>query len=115
MPDQPLLDRRVFSPGETIFKEGQHGSVAYIVQKGTVDLWRGDKLIAVLTENAIFGEMALIDGAPRMATAKARDLVTAIVLPKGLFDAKLRGADPFIGRLLQILVTNVRNFAHLVD
>ncbi|MEW5726836.1 MAG: cyclic nucleotide-binding domain-containing protein [Pseudomonadota bacterium] len=115
MHDQPVLDRRVFAPGEVIFKEGQHGAVAYVIQKGTVDLWRGEKLIAVLTDNAIFGEMALIDGAPRMATAKARDQVTVIVLPKTLVESKLRGVDPFVARLLTILVSNVRNFAQLVD
>ncbi|OAN44517.1 cyclic nucleotide-binding domain-containing protein [Magnetospirillum moscoviense] len=111
----PVLDRRSFGAGEVIFKEGDHGSVAYIVQTGTVELSRGRTKIADLNDGAIFGEMALIDGAPRMATATAKTNVNVIVLPKMLVDSKLAGVDPFVTRLLHILINNVRNFARLVD
>jgi CRP-like cAMP-binding protein len=115
MAQAPVLDRRSFGADDVIFKEGDHGSVAYIVQSGTVELQRGRGMIAELTEGAIFGEMALIDGAPRMATARAKTPVTVIVLPKMLVDSKLDGVDPFVLRLLHILINNVRNFARLMD
>ncbi len=110
-----LLDRRCFSSGQIIFKEGQPGNSAYIVQSGTVELSRGGIPFAQLRENAIFGEMALIDGEPRMATAAAKDDVVVIVLPKSLVDRKLEGIDPFVSRLLHILVANVRSIAGYIQ
>jgi CRP-like cAMP-binding protein len=115
MAQGPVLDRRSFGAGEVIFKEGDRGSVAYLVQSGQVELTRGRVTIAQLQEGAIFGEMALIDGAPRMATATAKTTVNVIVLPKMLLDSKLEGVDPFVSRLLHILINNVRNFAKMVD
>ena len=109
-----VLERKFFPAGETIFREGDTGSVAYIVQSGLVELWCGRQCIAELEQNAIFGEMALIDGAPRMATAKAQSDVTAIVLPRALFESKLEGVDPFVIKLIGILIGNVRNLARIV-
>ncbi|OJX67244.1 cyclic nucleotide-binding domain-containing protein [Magnetospirillum sp. 64-120] len=109
-----VLERRFIAAGETIFKEGDSGSVAYIVQSGMVELWCGRTCIAELGENAIFGEMALIDGAPRMATAKARTDINVIILPRAVFEGKLEGVDPFVIKLIGILINNVRNFAKMV-
>jgi CRP-like cAMP-binding protein len=106
-----FLDRRSFGSGQIIFREGQPGNHAYIVQRGTVELSRAGVPFAQLHENAIFGEMALIDGEPRMATAAAKDEVVVIVLPKSLVDKRLEGIDPFVSRLLHILVANVRSIA----
>jgi CRP/FNR family transcriptional regulator, cyclic AMP receptor protein len=109
-----VLERRFFPAGETIFREGDTGAVAYIIQTGTVELICGRLMIAELQDNAIFGEMALIDGAPRMATARAQTDVTVILLPRAVFESKLVGVDPFVSRLIGILINNVRNFAKLV-
>ncbi|RAU21396.1 cAMP-binding protein [Paramagnetospirillum kuznetsovii] len=106
-----FLDRRVAAPGEIIFKEGETGDKAFIVQSGIVELCKSSQAFAEVGTNAIFGEMALIDGAPRMATARAKTEVTLIVVPRALLDNKLKGVDPFVTRLLAILVQNVRSMA----
>ena len=43
----------------------------YGIISGTVELLIGDRVIATLGPDEVFGEMALIDGSPRMATAVA--------------------------------------------
>ncbi|TAN58653.1 MAG: cyclic nucleotide-binding domain-containing protein [Magnetospirillum sp.] len=106
-----FLDRRVVKSGDTIFKEGDAGDQAFVVQAGTVELCKSGQPFAELGPNTIFGEMALIDGAPRMATARAKTEVTLIVVPRAMLDKKLRGVDPFVTRLLSILVQNVRSMA----
>lgn len=106
-----FLDRREFPPGGIVFKEGDFGDQAFIVQSGIVELCKFDQPFAEVGPNSIFGEMALIDGAPRMATARAKTEVTLIVVPRALLDKKLRGVDPFVTRLLGILVQNVRSMA----
>ncbi|EME69872.1 cAMP-binding protein [Paramagnetospirillum caucaseum] len=106
-----FLDRRVVHPGSFVFKEGDSGDQAFIIQTGAVELLRGETVIAELSANTIFGEMALIDGAPRMASARARTETTLIVIPRAMVDAKLKGVDPFVIKLLGILVQNVRSMA----
>ncbi|CUW40714.1 cAMP-binding protein-catabolite gene activator and regulatory subunit of cAMP-dependent protein kinase [Magnetospirillum sp. XM-1] len=106
-----FLDRRVVHPGGHVFKEGDSGDQAFIIQSGTVELLKGEKVFAELGGNTIFGEMALIDGAPRMATARAKTETTLIVIPRSVVDSKLKGVDPFVIKLLGILVQNVRSMA----
>lgn len=106
-----FLDRRVVHTGGFVFKEGDAGDQAFIIQAGTVELLKGETVIAELCVNTIFGEMALIDGAPRMASARAKTETTLIVIPRSVVDSKLKGVDPFVTKLLGILVQNVRSMA----
>jgi CRP-like cAMP-binding protein len=51
-------------PGETIFKEGDTAKELYVIKSGQVEIQLGNRLLATLEANDIFGEMALIDSAP---------------------------------------------------
>lgn len=59
---------RSFRAGEVIFNEGDPAQESYVIQKGQVEILRGGRLLDTLSEKSIFGEMALIDHAPRAAT-----------------------------------------------
>ncbi len=71
-------DPRTFSSGETIFQEGDAADCLYVVHNGESDITLGKRLLKTLRPGEIFGEMALIDGAPRSATAVARTDVTPL-------------------------------------
>ena len=58
-----------FRPGEVIFREGDKGNEMYVVRSGEVDIELDGKVLETLARGGIFGEMALIDGSPRAATA----------------------------------------------
>lgn len=60
-----------FKAGEVIFKEGDAGSEFFVIQSGKVDVRLGNRQLGTLGDNDIFGEMALIDTAPRSATVVA--------------------------------------------
>jgi CRP-like cAMP-binding protein len=60
-----------FKAGEVIFKEGDAGSEFFVIQTGKVDVRLGNRQLGTLSDNDIFGEMALIDTAPRSATVVA--------------------------------------------
>ncbi len=64
-----------FKKGEVLFREGDLQDFAYVIINGSVDICidseEGLKKIAVLSESNILGEMSLIDGSPRSATAIA--------------------------------------------
>ena len=61
-----------FKPGETIFVAGEKGDNMYVIRSGEVEIERDGKVVEHLGPGGIFGEMALIDGAPRAATATTK-------------------------------------------
>jgi CRP/FNR family cyclic AMP-dependent transcriptional regulator len=62
---------REYKAGEVIFQEGEAASELFVIQSGKVDIRLGNRQLGTLGDRDIFGEMALIDGAPRSATAVA--------------------------------------------
>ena len=62
---------RAYNADDVIFRQGDKAEELYVIQSGTVEIRLGNRLLDTLPERSIFGEMALIDGAPRSATAIA--------------------------------------------
>jgi CRP/FNR family transcriptional regulator, cyclic AMP receptor protein len=60
-----------FKAGDIIFKEGDAGAEFFVIQSGKVDIRLGNRTLGTLGDRDIFGEMALIDTAPRSASAVA--------------------------------------------
>ncbi|MAF49942.1 MAG: cyclic nucleotide-binding domain-containing protein [Rhodospirillales bacterium] len=111
---QGVLDRLTFQSGDEVFKEGEPGNQAYVIQDGMVDIIRTDPegneiVLGSVEKGGIFGEMALIDDQPRMASARAATGTTLIIINRDMFHAKLAKCDPFIRGLLGIFVKNIRS------
>ena len=107
-----VLDRITVQAGDTVFKEGDAGDRAYIVQEGRIDIVK-DRLgtpvvLGTIEKGGIFGEMALIDNEPRMASARAVVPSTIVVVGRDVFTQKISRCDPFIRGLLGIFVRNLR-------
>lgn len=112
--DVRVLDRKVLSPGQTLFRMGEAGDRAYLVQEGVIDIIRElpdgrDVVLGQVTRGGIFGEMALVDDQPRMATARCKEKAVLVVVTRDQFQQKLEAADPFIRALLKIFVQNIRS------
>jgi cyclic nucleotide-binding protein len=70
------VSEEAYSPGETIFREGDRGDRMYAVLAGEVEVFHEEPdgrvvVIATLEHGQYFGEMALIGNAPRVASARA--------------------------------------------
>ncbi|SVD28644.1 uncharacterized protein METZ01_LOCUS381498, partial [marine metagenome] len=90
------------------------GDQAFIIQNGQVEILKespkGLVSLRVLEKGAMFGEMALIDDQPRMASAKAvNSYVDLLVINQKMFKKKLEDADPFTRGLINILAKTARN------
>jgi CRP-like cAMP-binding protein len=114
-----IFDRRVYYPGQCVFSQGNQGHCMYYVERGRVLIARGEesnpeKIGEVIT-GGIFGEMALVDGAPRMAHATAIEESVLHSIPKKMFDQKFDKADPFIKAVLRILIVNARSAHERAD
>jgi len=107
-----FVERRTLNKGDHVFREGEEGSTAFILQSGAVEIYKNidgvDTVLAEIGAGAIFGEMALIDAQPRMASARMSEAGTIIVVTTFMFEAKMKKTDPFIRGLLNILVENLR-------
>ena len=61
--------------GDYIFQEGNEASFAYVLKEGAIEIVRksseGEQVLGKVEKGAIFGEMAIIDGSPRSASARA--------------------------------------------
>ena len=117
-----ILHREIYRGGTTIFREGEAGNRAYVIESGEVEVWRevgGERVrLGLVGEGGIFGEMALIDKAPRMASVGALEDTTCVIVTGDVFNKKLAEADTFLVALLRIFVTNIRSltdFQHLVE
>ena len=110
------IGRRRFEKDHLIFREHESGDNAFIIAEGKVEILRetseGPMSLRILQKGAMFGEMALIDDQPRMASAKAIDgPVELLEINKKMFKKKLVEADPFTRGLINILADTVRDMA----
>src|SRR5712671_4661760 len=94
-----MMPRIVFEPGAKIFPEGAFGDVAYVIVTGEVEIARTvkgqRKVLGIIRSGGVFGEMALIDGKPRMAEAVTTRQTVCQVIKREVFESKMRSADPF--------------------
>ena len=109
-----LLNRRTLGKGTVIFHEGDAGYQAFIVQKGRVRIVRRTEggqqgTIGYIEEGGIFGEMALIDPSPRMATAIADELTVVVVIPEVVLKNKFRAADKELAQVAKLMIRMVRS------
>ncbi len=84
-----------FGKGETVFSEKEPGDAMYQIIDGAVtiskkDITGGERVIAELKENDIFGEMALLTDLPRSASAVCAEHCHLLKLDKARFDELLK-------------------------
>ncbi len=110
--DDNSIEVITFPKGKVLFKQGEKGDAAYIVQSGAVGMYReaqGRKIpLATVRKGELFGEMAVIDASPRLATAFALEESAVMVIPIDIMLDKMRKADPFIKAMIGMLMNNLR-------
>ncbi|WP_207430243.1 Crp/Fnr family transcriptional regulator [Sabulibacter ruber] len=66
-----VMEEQHVEAGVQIFAKGDHGDSMYFVYKGKIRVHDEDHTFAVLEENEILGELSILDGEPRSASATA--------------------------------------------
>lgn len=100
-----LLRRETYPAGRVIFRRGDQGHYAYLVQSGMVEVWKETveddvQVLARVGPGGVFGEMALLRNANRAASVTAVDHTVCEVIPRHRFDELLRMAPPMIRQLV---------------
>ena len=99
---------RSFPAGSTIFKEGDPGDKMYFVQSGDVELRVGGKSVHVIEMGGFFGEMALIEGAPRSASAHAVIDCNLMPVDRAKFEQLVKMTPDFVVEMMRTLANRLR-------
>lgn len=114
------LRRRRFRRGEVIFHQGDPGDALFIVASGAVKITlpseTGDEaILATLRAGDFFGELALLDGAPRSATAIALEASETWVLPRERFRELIASEESMRDALLASIAGELRRLTDHVE
>lgn len=96
-------------PGEEIFAEGEAGDALYLVLDGRVRVHRQDRVIAELGERECFGEMALLDAAPRSATVTALVDTNLLKISREDFQEILNEKPEIAAGIIKVLTRRLRS------
>ena len=94
--------------GEIIFKEGDEAHQLFVIKSGEVAIQSGNRMLAELSTNHIFGEMALIDDAPRSATAVAKTDVELVPISEKQFLFLVSQTPFFALKVMRVLARRLR-------
>lgn len=118
--DAAVLDRlaggcrcRTFADGELVFLQGDPGGSLHVLLRGAVGISvrtaeGGQAVLAVLRPPESFGELAVLDGGPRVATATARGPSATVQVPRGRVQVLVDEHAAFGAALLAALARMVR-------
>jgi CRP/FNR family cyclic AMP-dependent transcriptional regulator len=112
-PDLSMFNRfsKIFRKGDIIFCEHEPGDTFYLIQAGRVQIVRiiGDleKNIDILNPSEVFGEMAILEEAPRSATAIALDDVKALEFNRENFEVLMMGNPQIAMKLLKLFIKRI--------
>jgi CRP-like cAMP-binding protein len=100
-----------FRKGDIIFCEYEPGDTFYLIQSGRVQIVKImddiEKTIDYLNPGEIFGEMAILDAAPRSASAIAVDNVKALEFNRENFEVLMMGNPQIALKLLKLLAKRI--------
>ena len=99
---------RVCQRGETIFQAFDMGAEMYVVLEGEVELTIDSRVVETLGPGEPFGEMALIDQAPRTATAVAKTDCRLAVIPEKRFLFMVQTTPHFALQIMKVMADRLR-------
>ena len=95
-------------PGQTIFAAGDTGREMFIVRTGSVELHIGGTPLETVEQGGIFGELALVDPAPRSATAVAGPDCTLVLVDEAAFGDLVRRVPGLALEVMKVMARRLR-------
>lgn len=104
---------QTFADAEVIFREGEETHDMFVVHQGQVEILKHagghDVQLALLGRGSFFGEMSLLEGLPRSATARAIGSTRLLVLRPGSLLMLIRRDPTFAFEMLQQMSGRIRD------
>ena len=109
------IETRRVRAGDVIFREGEKADELFVIKSGYVRIQVGNRTMADLTADNIFGEMALIDSEPRSATAVAITDVELVPVSEKQFLFLVSQTPYFALKVMRILAQRLRVTSKALD
>ena len=105
--------------GDIIFSEGDIGTEMFILQTGTVELFKeiaGEtRVLATLEKGDFFGEMSVLEDLPRTASARAKTDVELVKINGAMFDTMLKSNTEIAVRMMRKLSRRLREVTAMLE
>ena len=102
------VETRFFKAGTIIFHQGDVANEMFVIKSGQVRIQLGNRTLAELRADNIFGEMALIDDEPRSASAIAITDVELVPVSEKQFLFMVSQAPYFALKVMRVLAQRLR-------
>jgi CRP/FNR family cyclic AMP-dependent transcriptional regulator len=104
---------QIFERDEAIFHQGSIGSTLYIIVHGQVRIFTtseaGQELtVTIFRDSDFFGEMALLDGQPRAASAESMCRTITLTLHRAAFLHTINTCPPIAASVLEVMTARLR-------
>jgi signal transduction histidine kinase len=108
-------EKRAFRAGQVIFKQGDGGDGVYVIEDGVVEISaminaEENRVLSRLGSGTFFGEMAVLDGQPRSATAIAEINTVVSFIPREEMLRALGQSPELLGLLVREFSLRMRHF-----
>lgn len=104
-----LLEQVDAAEGEKVFSQGDYGDGMYIIIDGKVRVDDGERLLNYLGERQVFGEMALLDPEPRLASVTAVEPTRMFRLEQAPFYELISERPEIATGIIHVLTQHLRN------
>lgn len=94
--------------GDRLFSAGDSGEEMFLILEGAVDVVVGDKVVDTIGMHGVLGEMALIDRAPRSASAVAKQSGEVAVISRDTFYDLIREEPSFALYVMRVMAKRIR-------
>lgn len=104
--------------GDVVFKEGDPGNTMFVIRKGKIRITKrvrgGEKTFAVLGPGEFFGEMAILNGEPRSATATAAEDAMLLEVDAKRFEGMITKQAEIAVRFIQKLARRLQDADQMI-
>ncbi len=101
-------------PGRVLVSEGSTGSEFFVIIDGSANVTRRGRKVATLGPGGAFGELALLDKAPRNATVTAQTPMEVVVLGQREFGGLIDEVPGFARKLLAGMARRLRELGRKI-
>ncbi len=97
-----------FEAGDTIVREGDHASAAYILHSGRCEVRKNGRVLRVMGPGEVFGETAILSAGPRTASVVAIEPTVCQIITADVFEAEVDSMKPWMGAFVRTLASRFR-------
>lgn len=104
----PIMREVAYAEGQEVVRKGEVGNCMFIIHRGEVGVYDGDRLLATLREGDVVGELALLDAEPRSATVTALVDTVLFRIDQADFYDLMEERDEVMQNIIRMLCRKIR-------